>query len=190
VAFITADPGQGKTALAQEFARRASEKYPDLVIASGNCNAYTGIGDPYLPFREILGLLCGDIESRWEARAISREQAKRLWQCIPLTVQALVESGRDLVGIFVSGDTLVKRVATFSPWSGRGEWLPKLEQLVERKATTPSDPSLQQAALFEQYTRLLRALSRHKPLLLMLDDLQWADSGSTNLLFHLGKHRR
>ena len=50
-----------------------------------------------MPFREILGLLCGDIESRWEAHAISREQAKRLWQCIPLTVQALVESARTLI---------------------------------------------------------------------------------------------
>jgi tetratricopeptide (TPR) repeat protein len=185
VAFISGDPGQGKTALAQEFARRAQTSHPDLVVASGNCNAYTGIGDPYLPFREIIGLLTGDIESRWEAGAIDQEQAARLWQASPLTFQALVESGRDLVDIFVPGDILLRRAMSFS--SRPAKWLPSLKELVVRKASLPSDPGFQQAALFEQYTRLLRALSRHKPLLLVLDDLQWADSGSINLLFHLGK---
>jgi tetratricopeptide (TPR) repeat protein len=187
VVFITGDPGQGKTALAQEFAWRAQQSHPELLVAGGNCNAYTGIGDPYLPFREVLGLLTGDIESRWEARAIDKEQAGRLWQAAPLTVQALVESGRDLVDIFVPGDALLMRAATFTSWPERNEWLPKLEQLVERKATMPSDPSFQQGALFEQFTRVLRALAHHKSLLLILDDLQWADSGSIHLLLHLGR---
>ncbi len=43
-------------------------------------------------------------------------------------------------------------------------------------------------ALFEQVTGMLQALSRRHPLLLLLDDLQWADSGSISLLFHLGRH--
>ena len=78
VVFVTGDAGQGKTALIQEFARRAQAAHPDLVVASGNGNAHTGIGDPYLPFREVLGLLTGDVEARWAAGAISREQARRL----------------------------------------------------------------------------------------------------------------
>jgi tetratricopeptide (TPR) repeat protein len=187
VAFITGDPGQGKTALAREFARQAREKHPELVTASGNCNAYTGIGDPYLPFREILELLCGDIESPWETRAISRENAIRLWHCLPLAVQALVESGRNLVDVFIIGDTLTRRLADLPAWQERGNWLPKLERLVQHKATMPADPNFQQAALFEQYSRVLQAIARQRPLLLILDDLQWADNGSINLLFHLGK---
>ncbi len=46
---------------------------------------------------------------------------------------------------------------------------------------------IRQAALLEQYLRVVRELSQRKPLLLILDDLQWADSGSINLLSHLGK---
>ena len=34
---------------------------------------------------------------------------------------------------------------------------------------------------------MLQALARNHPLLLVVDDLQWADSGSINLLFHLGR---
>jgi predicted ATPase len=46
---------------------------------------------------------------------------------------------------------------------------------------------LQQNDLFEQYTRMLQTLAKHQPILLVLDDLQWADKGSINLLFHLGR---
>jgi predicted ATPase len=46
---------------------------------------------------------------------------------------------------------------------------------------------VQQDDLFEQYTTLLQALARQIPLLLVVDDLQWADLGSISLLFHLGR---
>ncbi len=52
---------------------------------------------------------------------------------------------------------------------------------------TPGGVLIRQAALLEQYLRVVRELSQRKPLLLILDDLQWADSGSINLLSHLGK---
>ncbi|MBN1813877.1 MAG: AAA family ATPase, partial [Anaerolineae bacterium] len=185
VVFVTGDAGQGKTALIREFTRHAQAAYPDLVVASGNGNAHTGIGDPYLPFREILSLLTGDVESRWAAGAIPGDQAHRLWHTFPLAAQALVEAGPDLIDLFVPGAALVKRAAAFT--LDRPGWLPRLRDLVKRKATLPPDPNLQQSALFEQYTQVVRTLAQQRPLLLVLDDLQWADGGSTSLLFHLGK---
>src|SRR3954467_13337930 len=56
VIFVVGDAGSGKTALLEEFTRRARAAYPELVAAIGNCNAYIGVGDPYLPFRQILEL--------------------------------------------------------------------------------------------------------------------------------------
>ena len=35
---------------------------------------------------------------------------------------------------------------------------------------------------------MLGALARQAPLVLVVDDLQWADTGSISLLFHLGRH--
>ena len=49
---------------------------------------------------------------------------------------------------------------------------------------------LQQSALFEQYTNMLCTLSQKKSLVLFIDDLHWADAGSTSLLFHLGTRLR
>jgi len=185
VVFIKGEAGCGKTALIQEFQRRARQAHPELITASGKCNAQTGIGDPYLPFIELLALLTGDVTARWNAGTISRDQAARLWRLTPHTAQAVLENGPDLIETFVPGGALIERArssaAVFS------DWLERLKALVARKAALPADAMLQQSHLFEQYTRVLQALSHRKPLLLVLDDLQWIDAGSAGLLFHLGR---
>jgi DNA-binding SARP family transcriptional activator/predicted ATPase len=185
VVFVSGEAGSGKTALIEEFARRAQETHGDLVVAAGHGTAYIGVGDPYLPFREILALLSGDVEARWAAGAISREQASRLWNSLPLTAQALVEVGPDLLDTFVSSEGLLGRGIVCEP--AGAEWLSRLEELLEEKAGAPASGGAQQADLFEQVSLVLAALARQTPLLLVLDDLQWADNGSIDLLFHLGR---
>ncbi|MGD8540167.1 MAG: protein kinase [Candidatus Aminicenantes bacterium] len=185
VAFVTGEAGSGKTALIQEFARRSQEAHPELIAAQGKCNAHTGIGDPYLPFIEVLRLLTGDVEAKWAAGIITGEHATRLWNILPLSAQAVLDRGPDLIDIFIPGRELVSRGETFT--AGRANWLIPLKKIVERKAALPADVMLQQSDLFEQYTRVLEALAQKKPLLLVLDDLQWVDAGSANLLFHLGR---
>lgn len=183
VVFITGEAGSGKTALIQEFARQVQEAHPDLIVASGKCNANTGIGDPYSPFMEMLSLLTGDVETRWAAGTITREHAQRLWNLIPQTVKAVLDNGPDLINIFIPGASLLTRVEAYT--SSPTEWQIRLKSLVERKTLLPPDSSLQQNDLFEQYTRMMTALAREKPLFLVLDDLQWIDAGSASLLFHL-----
>ncbi|MBE7471936.1 MAG: hypothetical protein DPW09_19805 [Anaerolineae bacterium] len=181
VLFISGEAGQGKTRLMAEFARQAQAARPDLIVAGGNCNAFAGIGDPYLPFRDIFGLLTGDLEARWAAGALSAEQANRLWRFLPQTIQALAEHGPDLLDVLVPTTVLTERIAMYAP-AGAG-WLNAWQRLVE----APRPVQLEQRQLFEQITLVLRALAAAQPLLLLLDDLQWADSASLNLLFHLGR---
>jgi len=189
IVFITGEAGDGKTMLAQAFVRQSQVQQPDLVVAQGNCNAYTGIGDPYLPFREILELLTGDIEGRWAAGAMSRTYAERLWRIVPHAVQALLDVGPDLVGSFLFGPSLVTR-ATAAATAQSQATLDPLQTLVDRHQTGQAPAQLQQGHLFAQYSHVLQSLARRQPLLLIIDDLQWADAGSVSLLFHLSRHLR
>ena len=186
VVFVTGEAGSGKTSLVQEFAQRAQKASAELVVASGYCNAYTGVGDPYLPFREILELLTGNVEAKWAAGTITGEHARRLWTMLPVTVQALIESAPDLIDTFVQRAPLIERIKAWAPESS--DWMIQFNSFLKRKPTAGIGSSgHQQSNLFEQYTRVLQAIAGQKPLLLVVDDLQWADQGSVSLLFHIGR---
>jgi ABC-type oligopeptide transport system substrate-binding subunit/class 3 adenylate cyclase len=183
VVFLEGGPGRGKTALLEAFARSAIATHPDLLVFSGDGNAHTGIGDPYLLFREALSMLSGDVEAKWAAGSISTEHARRLWEICPFTAQSLVNYGPDLVEVFVSGKGLLARISAAVP-DQRG-LLQALRALADKTGSGSGD--LEQKALFEQYTQVLIQIAERHPLVLVLDDLQWADTASINLLFHLGR---
>jgi DNA-binding SARP family transcriptional activator len=185
VVFIRGEAGTGKTALVGAYARRAQTRHAGLVVAGGNCNAYIGSGDPYLPFREILGQLTGDVESRWAAGALSTEGACRLWNGMPLAVQSLVDVGPDLINALLAAPPLATRAATAAP-GGTG-WRDRLEGFLATDKASRVRANLRQVDLHAQVTALLTALARERPLLLTLDDLQWADADTIDLLFHLGR---
>src|SRR5512136_2277587 len=123
VCFVAGEPGSGKTTLTQEFIRRSQEAHTDLIAAIGNCNAQTGIGEAYLPFREVLGLLTGDLEAKLAQGAITVEGANRLQKVLARSGLLLLEVGPDLVGAFVPGGkifaTIGKAVAKQVGWDTR-----------------------------------------------------------------------
>jgi adenylate cyclase len=183
VVFVTGGPGSGKTALIDAFARQAMEAHPDLLVASGNCNAYSDVGDPYLPFRDVMTMLSGDVEAKWDAGTISRDHAQRLWAALPLVVQALLDHGSHLLDVLVPGAALLSRAIIAEP--AGAPWLPRLREQVSRQGTTSKD--VEQSYLFQQVANVLRTVAQGLPLLLILDDIQWADVASISLLFHLGR---
>ncbi|NIM31744.1 MAG: hypothetical protein GTN60_10535, partial [Pseudomonas stutzeri] len=116
-----------------------------MVVASGNCTAYAGVGEPYLPFREILGLLTGGVEAQWAAGAISRDHVLRLWRLSPFTIQALVDHGPDLIDTFVPGTTLASRAAAHTP--NAAGWLERLQELMSRKAVATAGQAADQSRI-------------------------------------------
>jgi len=180
--LVTGGPGQGKTALVQEFIRGTLQTFPQVAAAWGNSHAYFGSGDPFLPFREILEMLSGQVEHRWEAGAISHEHARRMWHLTELCTQALVQQGPELIGTFVSGTSLLQRVS----YVLREEraWLFELSKLVDQKSERHP---ITREDLIQQYGRVLGEISHHVPLLIFVDDLQWADQSSLDLFFHLSR---
>jgi DNA-binding winged helix-turn-helix (wHTH) protein len=173
--FVTGEAGSGKSALIQAFAAGAVERNPELVAAGGTASA-----EPYLGFRELMGLLTGDLQVRRASGVVSFENALRLSNLLPGAVRTLLQVAPDLVGSLLPGEALLSRA---SPGIGASE----RRRLRHLLAATP--PPLgegpHQASLFEQCTQLFIELSRRQPLLLILEDLHRADSGTVSLLFHL-----
>jgi tetratricopeptide (TPR) repeat protein/adenylate kinase len=193
VRFVTGEAGAGKSTLTEEFARRAQEKYGDLLVAVGDCNAQTGLGDPYLPFREILGQLTGDVENKLTQGAITNENAGRLRSFLEFSGRALVDLGPDLIDIFVPGGGLVTRAGQLV--AGESGWRARLDRLRrDRERRSESDLTArasrqgsEQNQIFEQFTKVIVTLAEEKPIILMVDDLHWADDSSIGLLFHLAR---
>jgi DNA-binding SARP family transcriptional activator len=185
--FLIGEAGQGKTSLLYEFARRAQAAHADLVVAAGACDAYAGIGDAYLPFRDAMNMLTGDVENQWSAGIISRDHAQRLWRLLPTMVEAIVDQDPSLLGTFVSAEALTTRIAIYE--TSEGGRLEHLNEILARPARA-GEKSWDQNRLFEAYTEVLKKLARHHPLVLILDDLHWADVSSISLLFHLARRSR
>jgi ABC-type oligopeptide transport system substrate-binding subunit len=181
VCFVTGEAGSGKTTLVTEFGRRAQEQDKNLLVAVGQSNAQTGIGDPYLPFREALAMLTGDASVQQAARRIGPQNVHRLRAGVARSVQVLVEAAPELVGVLVPGGRLLGEVG--KAVVHKTGWMDKLELLAKK----PAAPSVEQSRIFEQYTAYLQQLSVKTPLILLLDDLQWSDAASIELLFHLGR---
>ena len=178
--FVTGEPGAGKSTLLGEFIRLAQERYPDLVIAEGDCNPQTGTGDAYLPFREIMTQLSAGQPS--DSAQAAREEKNTGF--LGFAGRLVIEHGPDLIDLFVPGAALLTRVG--------GEAADRIR--ARRNASRQADPgaavsagALGQSQIMEQYTNVIQAMAQRQPLMLVLDDLHWADESSVNLLFHLSR---
>lgn len=186
IAFISGEIGSGKTSLLETFVQQALEKNEMLLAVFGYCNMQSGIGDPYLPFIEALQMLTSDNVSCSTAHFSNSFAVQRLLAALQGVIPTLLEFGPDLIDYFVSGNALLKRsdecVSPDAPYR------PKLAELINRHASLKNSyPNVQQGNLFDQFTRVIRAVSEKWPVILALEDLHWADNSSISLLFHLGR---
>lgn len=182
VVFVTGEAGTGKTTLIGEFLRRALDDEAELIAAYGGCDAYAGIGDAYQPFRALTAMLTGAVEEPWASGLITQDQARRLWALAREAAEDLVYHHRGLIGSFVDSRALAERIGI---WRRRAE--------ADSRVGLPLsaiDVVSNQAHLFEQYFDWLRRIADRHPLLLVLEDLHWADTSSIGLLFFLGRQIR
>ncbi len=135
--FVTGQAGSGKSVLLRTFASEAETRIGALRVLAGTCNAFTGSGDPYLPFRQILGLLCGDIERAWSQGSLTASGASQLWAGLPAVVETLLDEGPYLLGSLLDVDSLWHRFEAGFPDSPLAERLRATTAEAARHATDP-----------------------------------------------------
>ena len=185
LAFVVGEAGSGKSTLLRELRRLAQAAHADLLVASSVCNAHTGFDDPYLPFSQLLSMLLGNLDDS-NAALIDPVNATRLRAFFPTAGPILIEQGADLIDVLVPAGPLVATAMRELP--ARSEWLNALEADLRRRRSQVSAGTLDQSKLFQQYTDVLVRLSRQRPLLLVIDDMQWADNASVALFGRLVRH--
>jgi tetratricopeptide (TPR) repeat protein len=161
VILVSGEPGIGKTSLVERFLALAARRYPEVSIAKGRCSERFGHGEAYLPFIEALGLLLSGGEERSlreKVLAIALETAPSWLEAVPAVGQALRASYETAQAVRERFGGVVSQVAA-----------PDRERVLQ------------------EYAGVLTRLSQENPLLLFVDDLQWSDAASVDLLVHLSR---
>lgn len=184
VALITGEAGDGKTTLVREFCRQAQEAHNGLIVTYSECGSQGGVGDLYQPFKEVIGLLTGgeEVSDRLASRTINSENTKRLKQFASQTIDAILKIGPDVLGVLF-------------PWWGitakAGAWVLEKTGWTQLQAAASTDATkaknIDSEQLFEQFSRLVIGIAKITPLILVVDDLHWADQGTLNLYLHLAR---
>lgn len=157
--FVTAEPGAGKTSLIQEFLSRATLDYPGLEAISSAGQESEHEAEAY---RVLLDWL-EDLNARRGGAASGR--SKRLFL------------------------TLLPSLASFIPIpfvsAGAQLGLTALTSLLGLK----DEASIKnQATIFQAFTRRIVGLARKAPVILILDDAQWADAPSIGAVNYMLTH--
>lgn len=181
VLLISGEAGQGKTSLMEVFAARAQAERPDLLTVLGSCNAYTGNRDPFAPFREILAQLTGHTPSDADRTPAHNERHARLRAFLPHALRGLLDHGPDLLGTLLPVRPLRARLSEF------GITTEEPESGGSGGALTGRLGGQSAVILRSETVDVLTHIAAHMPLLVLLDNLQWADENSLALLAQLAR---
>ena len=147
IAFVTGEPGIGKTALLDEFQHRAVAEEPGLRIARGQCIEGYGGQEAHYPLLEALGRLCRG----------------------------------------PGGDEIVKILAAQAP-----TWLVQFPALLKSEYRQSLQREIQggtRERMLREITEALESITAERALLIVLEDLQWVDAATVDVLSVLSRRR-
>ncbi len=159
IIVISGEPGAGKTAFLDECVNRS--RAIDSTVLSAGSSCYTVAGsqeEPFLPFLHIL-----DVISNKGSQNSSWEQIRR----------GITDLAPDWLQVLPGGDFAAAVIRT-AQWRQRkfGDGSGAVE--IRRRLV--------------QYTNALSLVAKKVPLLLWIDDLQWSDNASLDLLAFIADH--
>ncbi|MEH6592757.1 MAG: BREX system ATP-binding domain-containing protein [Halioglobus sp.] len=179
--FIAGDAGSGKSTLVEAFVERAQNRSSKLLATLATCDSQAGQSDAYLPFLETISQLTGD-SNRFESASVRETNSPRLKGFFKVTTRALLDDAPELIGNFIPGGSLIFHAINYT--AEKAGWLDKIKS---RKKLKNIDGKLEADKIFQLYADLLAQLSKHAPMVFVLEDLHWVDQSSAQLLFYLSR---
>ncbi|MBU2651045.1 MAG: tetratricopeptide repeat protein [Bacteroidetes bacterium] len=162
IILVSGNPGSGKSTLVRKFLEKHRE---DCFVAQSECTADDGIHNAYAPFNHAVELIEKQIKAgEKEKRNQPGDKMKRIFKIFGNVAEKGIESN----AFAAMGLELIKGVKT---------------HFVDKEEEETRKPDEKQRALEFQ----LRELAEIKPVILFIDDLQWADKSSIDFIFALGR---
>src|SRR5579872_2785030 len=161
VLFLTGEAGLGKTMLVHEWWKTVSSPafYAEAACSIPIGNVDVGMLEALQPWADIIAQL----QSFGSSVGKKLNLKKLIHDAAPAWAWAIPFVG-DIAHAAVETHRLVKEQ--------QGEANPNAQN---------------QQQVFQQYVNLITKVSEQTPLVILLDDMHWADTSSTNLLFYLSR---
>ncbi len=162
---IFGQAGVGKSRLRAEFERRMPENGSSPTFREGRCLPY-GSGIVYWALAEVL---------RAEAGILDDDPADVAWTKLSATVAELVEGGEA-----DASESSDRRAAVIGRLLG-------IEAPGDTQPIEADDPQRMRENFFSAVRACIAEMARRKPLVLVLEDIHWADHGMLDLIEYLAQ---
>ncbi|HZV13452.1 MAG TPA: AAA family ATPase, partial [Candidatus Kapabacteria bacterium] len=163
VLFLTGEAGLGKTTLIHEWWKTVSSPalYAEAACSIPIGNVEVGTLEALQPWADIIAQL-----QTSENKGTNKFDFKKLiHDAAPAWAWAIPFVG-DIAHAAVETHRLIKE---------------------QRNDLSSNANATNQQQVFQQYVNLLTKIAEETPLVILLDDMHWADTSSTNLLFYLSR---
>lgn len=176
MAFVSGEPGSGKTSLIDTFCRQMAQEPTPIVFVGGQCAPRTGQADPYAPIVDVLLHLIGAV--RLQAMPTNRPA---LAEVRLSALRMLCAVGTDLIGPLIPASVVLPLIATTAA-QGHA-WAKDAHAKLLQSRHEPRN--LLTNVVHWQITEIFTKIAAAHSLVIVLEDLHWIDDASAGLLLHL-----
>jgi class 3 adenylate cyclase/predicted ATPase/ribosomal protein L40E len=161
---VIGQAGVGKSRLRHELERWLCERHPPPTFREGRCLPY-GSGIVYWPLAEVI---------RAESEIVDGDSTEEAWEKLLAAMEGLMAYAGE------HSEPAERRAATIGRLLG-------IEAPGELSPADAEDPQRMREFFFSAVRSVIEAMARRNPLVLVLEDIHWADHGMLDLVEYLAQ---